>query len=528
MRISQNSMAYNPHSLAMYVDMNSFFASCEQQENEALRGQPIGVITHPSEYACVIAPSVEAKRFGVKTGMRLPDCRALCPEMVPVLARPYIYRQYHMKIMAVLNSYCSDVIARSIDEAVMNLTSYHYIYPDPMELARRIKADLAKSCGHFVKCSIGIAPNAFLAKLATEIEKPDGLVRITPENIDGYLAKMQLTDLPGIAKANEKRLQMIGIKNPLQMRHSSDALLRKAFGGIVGNYWHRRLNFMETDIYQNDYKGMSATRTVSRQQRENPQALESLFISLCTRLEQRMVKQKAFCKDIYFYIRYHGMPGWDTKIHLNQPTQDALEMRQYIRQRIEAFEKEREYKLFNTSVQGMGISISNFVKGERIQYGLFDNKINQDKARAVLYDIKDKYNKNIVRKASETVQPHEMRDAIGFGSVKDLYIADGVTDRSTNQYLLEDDSPEADKNKLSPKEAKELAKKKEQAMAAKTPKQIEAGSENGNLPDRQAGKTKQNKPAVKEDINYYETSSNEWEGIDMVNDDAFTYVAATK
>ena len=84
-------------------------------------------------------------------------------------------------------------------------------------------------------------------------------------------------------------------------------------------------------------------------------------------------------------------------------------MRQYIRQRIEAFEEERKYKLFNTSVQGMGISISNFVKGERIQYGLFDNKINQDKARVVLYDIKDKYNKNIVRKASETVQPHEMR-----------------------------------------------------------------------------------------------------------------------
>lgn len=501
MRISQNSMAYNPHSLAMYVDMNSFFASCEQQEHEELRGKPIGVITHPSEYACVIAPSIEAKRLGVKTGMRLPDCKVLCPQMIPVLARPYIYRQYHMKIMEVLNSYCNDVIARSIDEAVMNLTSYHMVYPDPMELARSIKADLARVCGRFVKCSIGIAPNAFLAKLATEIQKPDGLIWITPENIDEHLGKMQLTDLPGIAKANERRLQMIGIKSPLQMRHSSEALLRKAFGGIVGNYWYRRLNFMETDIYQNDYKGMSATRTVSRQQRESPEALESLFISLCTRLEQRMVKQKAFCKEINFYVRYHDMPGWDVKIHLNQPTQDALEMRQYIKQRMQAFEKERGFILFNNKVQGMGVSIANFVKGERIQYGLFDNKINQDKARAVLYEIKDKYNKNIVRKASETVSAHEMRDAIGFGSVKDLYVGTDPT-RQTNQYLLEDDSPEAAKKKLTPLEAKEQAK-------------------NSN-------KLQQNKPEVKEDTSYYEMSSNEWEGIDMVNDDVLVYAAATK
>lgn len=497
MRISQNSMAYNPRSLAMYVDMNSFFASCEQQENEALRGKPIGVITHPSEYACVIAPSVEAKQFKVKTGMRLPDCRALCPQMIPVLARPYIYRQYHMKIMEVLNRYCTDVIARSIDEAVINLTSYHMVYPDPMELARRIKADIAATCGQFVKCSIGIAPNAFLAKLATELQKPDGLVRITPENIDSHLEKLQLTDLPGIARANERRLQMIGIKTPLQMRHSSEALLRRAFGGVVGNYWHRRLNFIETDIYQNDYRGMSATRTVSRQQREDPQALESLFISLCTRLEQRMVKQKAFCKEINFYVRYHNAPAWDVKIHLNQPTQDALEMRQYITQRIKVFEKESKYKLFNNNVQGMGVSIGNFVKGERIQYGLFDNKINQDKARAVLYEIKDMYNKNIVRKASETVQPHEMRDAIGFGSVKDLYIADGVTDRSTNQYLLEDDSPEAAKNKISPKQAKELAKQNS------NPKQ-------------------QPKPAApmqnEDDKYYYPPNDDKWEGIDIISD----------
>ena len=82
-RLSKNKLQYDASSLAMYVDMNSFFASCEQQDREELRGKPIGVCPFASPTACVIAPSVEAKRFGVKTGMRLNDCKVLCPDIVP-------------------------------------------------------------------------------------------------------------------------------------------------------------------------------------------------------------------------------------------------------------------------------------------------------------------------------------------------------------------------------------------------------------------------------------------------------------
>lgn len=461
-RYSANSSEYKPNAVIMYIDMNSYFASCEQQEHPELRGKPIGVITHPSEYACVIAPSIEAKKFGVKTGMRLPDCRALCPQLIPVLARPYVYRHYHVKIMKVLHQYCDDVIAKSIDEAVMNFTSYRLIYKDFNALAHKIKADIRTTCGEFVKCSIGIAPNAFLAKLATEIQKPDGLIEITPENIDGYLEKMKLTDLPGIASANERRLKLIGINTPLELRHGSEALLRKAFGGVVGNYWHRRLHFIETDMYKNDYRGMSAGRTVSRQQRENPQALESLLISLCTRLEQRLVKQEVFCRQCSFLIRYHDMPGWDVNIHFGQPLQDATEMRRYIQQRIDEFEKAHPgFRLLNDKVQHIGVAITNFVSDKHVQYTLFDNKIKEDNLRKTMYKLKDMYGKNMVRKASETMQAHEMRDAIGFGSVKDLY--EGA---HFNQYMLEDDSAEADAKKHAEWTAKRNALKEKYKQKA--------------------------------------------------------------
>lgn len=375
--------------------------------------------------------------------MRLHESRALCPEIIPVNARPYRYRWFHIEIMKVLRKYCDDIMAKSIDEAAMNLTSYRLVYKNPEELAQMIKHDIMKACGDQIKCSIGIAPNSFLAKLGTELQKPDGLVQITEENIDEQLNKLNLTDLPGIAKNNARRLQMIGIKTPLDMRRSSASLLTKAFGGIVGYYWHCRLNFMEVDIYQNDYRTMSATRTVSPQQRESRPALEGLLISLCTRLEQRMVKQEIFCREMSFFIKYKDFTGWDTNIRFTYPLQDAMEMRCYILNKINEFEQAHGIPtIFHNKTVAMGISVRKFIKSEHVSYTLFDNKMRQDKLRKVMYAIKDRYGRDIVRKASETIAPKEMKDAIGFGSVKDMYSSeldkDGYNDKIINQYLLEE------------------------------------------------------------------------------------------
>lgn len=445
-RFSQNSIAGNPNAIMMYIDMNSFFASCEQQDNPELRNRPIGVITHPSANACVIAPSIEAKKFGVKTGMRLTECRELCPQIVPVLCRPPRYRDYHVRIINILGKYCDDVLPKSIDEALMNFSSYRKVYSDFTAIAQQIKADLREDCGEYVKCSIGIAPNGFLAKLATEIQKPDGLIEITPENIDTHLSKMKLTDLPGIAKANERRLQAIGIRNPLQMRHAGESILRRAFGGVVGNYWHKRLHFMEVDMYKNNYRGMSAGRTLSRPQREDPQALESMLISLCTRLEQRMVKQEVFCKEVNFAIKYNNGTRWDTKIKLPFPTQDAMDMRKYIKQKIALFETEKKTsKLFSNKTQHMVVSIGDFVTNKLVQYSLFENSMRRDELRRTMYAIKDDFGKNSVRRAAETIQHDVMRDAIGFGSVKDLYNGNHF-----NHFLLEEDTKGA-KSKRTPR-----------------------------------------------------------------------------
>lgn len=424
----------------MYVDMNSYFASCEQQEVPELRGKPMGVVPFLSPNACVIAPSTEAKALGIKTGMRMPEVKQICPQFIAVSARPYIYRIAHVKIMNVLGKYCDDVIPRSIDEAVMNMTSYRLIYKDLVELAKQIKADIREDLGEFIKCSIGIAPNAFLAKLGTEIAKRDGILQITPENIDEHLKKMKLQDLPGIAGRNERRLMMIGINNPYEMRHTSPALLRKAFGGVVGNYWHTRLNFGEVDLYTGNFKTMSTMRSVSAEQRKSRQALESLLISLCMKMEMRMVKQGVCCREASFYIKYLDGTGWDVRLRFEQPVQDGIELRRYIMEQMEEYMAPRRIQnMFTDKTQSMGVAIMSFVRDNVMQYSLFDNRLQKDILRKTVYNIKDRFGSKALRRGCETITHDVMRDAIGFGSVKDLYDGSAEGEESFfNQYMIEE------------------------------------------------------------------------------------------
>ncbi len=267
--MNQNTLNTKTEARVLFIDMNSFFASCEQQTNYWLRGRPIAVCVYTGKYGCVIAPSIEAKKRGIKLGLRLNEAMKICPDLVPLETNPDKYRTYHLRIMNILKRYSDDVIPRSIDEAVVDLSSYKNIYPDMVEVAKKIKYDILNEVGDYLKCSIGIAPNAFLAKLASDIEKPDGLTVINPENIDAVLKKLELTDFPGISTGMKNRLNNAGIYTPLELRYSTPEKLKAACKSIIGLHWYYRLHFQEVDMRSTEeYKNMSAMRHVSKEQRE--------------------------------------------------------------------------------------------------------------------------------------------------------------------------------------------------------------------------------------------------------------------
>lgn len=420
--MNQNSIEVRTEARVLFVDMNSFFARCEQQVNYWLRGRPCGVCVYTGKYGCVISLSTEAKALGIKAGMRLNDVMQACPDFIPIESNPTRYRQYHVKIIAILKQYSEDVVAKSIDEAIINLNNYKLVYPDPVEVAWKIKRDILSKVGDFLECSVGIAPNAFLAKLGSVIgKKKNGLQVIDHQNIDQILGTLRLGDLPGIGANMSYRLERCGVNTPLQMRHTPPDRLKAIFKSIDGIYWHYRLNFIETNIASSDYKGMQAMRQISAEKRNTPEYIDQLFMTLCLTLEKRMVRHKFYCKAIAFTASYVDGTRWDDGFTVTIPVQDAISLMRMIRNRIEQFEKLTKCEpIMNNNISKMRVGITNFVNNGNMLYSLFDDMDQQETARKTMYDIKDKFGSSKLIRAVEMTDGKVIKDVIGFGSVKDL------------------------------------------------------------------------------------------------------------
>jgi len=431
--VNQNSIKVQTEPRVLFVDMNSFFARCEQQDNYWLRGRPVAVCVYTGKFGFAIALSVEAKKMGVKTGMRLNEAMKLCPELIPLESNPNRYRQYHTKIINILKRYCPEVIPKSIDEAIVNLTNYKMVYPDTVFIAQKIKGDIKREVGDWLTCSIGIAPNAFLAKLGSDMGGFDGLQVITKQNIDDKLGLLKLSDLPGIGKNMAYRLERAGIVTPLQMRYTAPERLKAIFKSIEGMYWHYRLNFIETGMSVSDYKGMQAMRQISADKRSNPEYIEQLFLTLCSTLERRMVHHNFYCRNIAFSVKYVNETRWDDGFSISNPIQDAISLMRMIKKRIARFEQTtNSAPVFNDQISGLRVMVTDFVNTGKIMYSLFEDVNQGETARKTMYAIQQKFGADKLKRAVEVTDGKVVADVIGFGCVKDLSELDYLTSANEN------------------------------------------------------------------------------------------------
>lgn len=240
-------MDFNPIApTTMHVDINSCFATVEQQANPFLRGKPVAVAAYVKDYGCILAASREAKKLGVKTGMQVREGKALAPGLTVLPPDPPKYRVVNRQMLGILQSYTAHISVESIDEMVMNLANTPAIGRMSMvSIAREIKLRIKAEIGEWITVSCGIAPNRYLAKVASGLQKPDGLVTITRENIVDTFSKMTLTDFCGIKEGNAGRLRAAGIMTPLAFYRASAIELKRAFRSITGIHWWLRLHGYE-------------------------------------------------------------------------------------------------------------------------------------------------------------------------------------------------------------------------------------------------------------------------------------------
>lgn len=225
------------HRLIAHVDMNSYFASVEQQANPTLRGKPLGVCAYLHGNGCVIAASIEAKRFGISVGMTAKEARAVCPHAIFVQNDPGKYRTVTKCVFGILGSLTDRLEPYSIDEAFLDLTGW---YRDAAEAAwalARARQRITDEAGEWLRCSIGIAPTRFLAKTASKMEKPSGLTVIDHSNLDDMLGRLRLQDLTGIGPRMERRFRRLGIHTPLALKQYPLGNLMRPFGKYGFMMW---------------------------------------------------------------------------------------------------------------------------------------------------------------------------------------------------------------------------------------------------------------------------------------------------
>ena len=221
----------------LHIDLNSFFASVEQQLHPEYRGKPVGVCGTMADTGALIAASYEAKALGIKTLTKVGEAKRICPDIILVNGSHSVYAEFSHKIAAAVERCCPVAHTPSIDEMVCELMGREREPPAARRIALEVKQAIKDDVGETLRCSIGMAPNRYLAKIASDMQKPDGLIGLLPSQLPRAVAHLELRDLPGVGARTEVRLNNKGIKTMADLL----ALDRPGMHALWDSVWGDRL-----------------------------------------------------------------------------------------------------------------------------------------------------------------------------------------------------------------------------------------------------------------------------------------------
>jgi DNA polymerase-4 len=216
----------SPRSI-LHVDMDAFYASVEQRDNPELRGKPL-VVGGSSNRGVVAAASYEARKFGIRSAMPMRDAMRRCPELLRVAPRMALYQEVSLEIFEIFRSFSPLVEGLSLDEAFLDVTDSHNLFGAASGIAQEIKKQIRTVTG--LTASVGVAPNKLLAKIASDLEKPDGLVVITEQNVRSVLDPLPVQVIPGVGRETLGRLANLGVSTIADLRNAADRDLSSVFG----------------------------------------------------------------------------------------------------------------------------------------------------------------------------------------------------------------------------------------------------------------------------------------------------------
>jgi len=352
----------------LFLDMNSYFASVEQQLRPELRGKPVAVVPMLAETTCCIAVSYEARRYGIKTGTRVQDARLLCPRLELVEARPKEYVRIHHQILRAVDTVLPVEAVLSIDEMVCKLVGREKEPAHARKLGEQVKEAIYRHVGGQLRCSVGLGPNRFLAKVATEMHKPNGLTLLQPSDLPHRLYSLQLRDLPGIGPGIEQRLFKHGVTTVEQLYQLSVLQLAQVWGSRVHGFsWWHRLRGADLPEAPTRRRSLSHSHVLPPVFRSEAGA-RAVLTRLVHRAAARLRHEGYWAGSVALFVRFlegAEQRSWEAHSRI-QPSQDTLSL---LRVSLQLWQQKPEGTPFK-----VGIALGHLIPELELGWPLFESE----------------------------------------------------------------------------------------------------------------------------------------------------------
>lgn len=400
----------------LFVDLNSYFASVEQQVRPELRGRPVAVVPVDADSTSIIAASKEAKPFGVRTGTSVRDARRMCPGIQLVLARPGLYVQYHHKILEAASTVLPVHKVHSIDEFSCKLMANERAPDVALGLATSMKRAIREKAGDWLTCSIGLAPSRFIAKVASDMHKPDGLVMIQQHELPSRLLGLSLTDLPGIGARTERRLARYGITSVQDLCSRSEAELVSAWGGVVGSWWFHWLRGVDLN-HEHEHRRSVGHQHVMPPELRNPEGARAVLVRLAHKAAARVRAYGYVTSRLSVSVRCVAGEGWHVEAKLPE-CNDTTTI-------VHALAKLWDGRpRWSSPPMKVGVTLVDLVPASMATGSLFEGARERDRLSKAVDALNAKFGKNTLYLASMHVGKDAAPTRIAFHHIPDLNMPD--------------------------------------------------------------------------------------------------------
>jgi DNA polymerase IV (DinB-like DNA polymerase) len=354
------------HRITLHVDMDSFYSSVEVRERPELKGVPVVVGSDPrdgSGRGVVSTCSYEAREFGIHSGMPISKAYKLCPEAIYLPVNMKLYKEVSGDIMQLIHIFADRFQQVSVDEAYLDIADGIDDYESAILLAEKIKAEVLRK--HGITCSIGVAPNKVIAKIASDFNKPNGLTVVRPDEIEDFLHPLPISKIPGIGKKTQLMLKGMNIENVAQLAATDVQLLIARFGKF-GVKMHQLANGIDDrEVKERDVVKSISTEDTFDTDISDYEDIHNSILQLCEKVHSSVIKNRFRFRTVTVKVRYGDFRTYTRAKTLSAATNEIKAIQKISSELIEEFIGTGKFRL-------LGVGVTKLEKIDNRQTSLSD------------------------------------------------------------------------------------------------------------------------------------------------------------